>query len=103
MKLRHAAALALTGWYLTFYLGKTVPKDCANCAVDLGQMQMSVVGVSKPLTTQMSASSSELFETESDCAKAGNAGVQAFSANADKSGERVLFPSRFRCTEHKSK
>jgi len=51
----------------------------------------------------MSAWSSELFETESDCAKAGNARVQAFSANAEKSGERVLFQSSFECTEHKSK
>lgn len=34
MKLRHAAALSLVSWSLVIpEAGKTVPKDCANCAV----------------------------------------------------------------------
>ncbi len=77
MKLRHAAALSLVSWSLVIpEAGKTVPKDCANCAVTLEARAIGASG----------------FKTKAECEKAGADYVRNFYANAEKNGQRVAVP-----------
>jgi len=87
MRLRRAAALALAGWYLTITGGKTVPKDCPDCAA-VTMEQWRMLGGAP-------------FATKAECEKAGKAQVRAFSKTAEENS--VVVPSSFLCTEGKLK
>ena len=71
MKPRHAAALALVGWCLGITLGKTVPKGCSNCVIDLVLEAEGCV---------------EKFKTEAQCKLGGDTYVQDYYVKADKNG-----------------
>jgi hypothetical protein len=90
MKLRHAIALALVGWYLTIpEVGKTTPKDCPECAVQLNATAFF---------------SRKEYRTKEECEKAGQDWIREFYADARKNGERVAFPpSNPECVEAKAK
>jgi hypothetical protein len=79
---RHAAALALVGWYLSLEGGFTVSKDCPDCAV-AGDF---VAGDSRP------------FKTEAECNKFGQGEVLEFYAVARKNDEKVIEPPTIRCS-----
>jgi|HubBroStandDraft_6_1064221.scaffolds.fasta_scaffold1244194_2 hypothetical protein len=88
MKPRHAAALALVVWCMSFENGRTVPKDCPNCGFDLA----------------MHASMGCVYKTKAECEAAEAKLVPNFYANAAKNGEQVASPpSRASCFEDKSK
>jgi len=76
MKPRHAVALALIVWCLGGRGGKTVPKGCSNCMVDLGINGWSECG----------------FKTKAECEAARDKWVPNFYANAEKNGQQVVFP-----------
>jgi hypothetical protein len=84
MKLRHAAALALVGWYLSVTNGGTVLKDCPDCEV--GATPSSFSGP---------------FKTKAGCERAGTDEVRNFYADAKKQGERIIRPTSFVCYERK--
>ena len=86
VKLRHAAVLALLGWFLSLYVGETYPKNCPECAI-AGSIQTSFDSLP--------------FKTKAECDKAGHNKVRAFYARAKKNGEKVTRPTSFRCVEKK--
>ncbi len=85
MNLRHTAALALVGWYLSVVGGSTVSKDCPECAV----------------TGELVSGYSIRFETEAECNKFGQSEVLEFNAVARKNDEKVIEPPTIRCDEIK--
>jgi hypothetical protein len=88
MKIRHAAALTLVVWCVCIQdTGKTVPKDCPNCAWDLGANSQSECG----------------FKTKAECEAARDKWIPNFYANADKKGQRVVSaPSTPVCAQEPS-
>ena len=76
MKPRHAAALSLVVWCLSFIGGKTCPKDYPNCMYDLGMSGVSECG----------------FKTKAECEAAEAKEVPDFHAHAEKNGQSVAVP-----------
>ncbi len=89
VKLRNTTALLLLGWYLAISeIGKTVPKDCPDCAVQLNAT---------------ASFSRQEFKTKAECEKAGEDWIREFYTDAKKNGERVAFPpAKPECFEAKA-
>ncbi len=89
MRTHHATALAVVGWVLFFsYPGRTVPKACPNCLVDLPEQTMSIAA----------------FNSREQCETAGNKLVSDFYASAKKNDQKVVLPpAKPRCTEQPPK
>lgn len=89
MKLRHAAALALVGWFLA--TSQALPNEdiheCPDCAVG----GIVVQGFGGPP-----------YQAKADCEKAGQQFIRNVYAEARKEGERVTESPSFSCTERKS-
>jgi hypothetical protein len=82
MKLRHAAALALVGWMLVIpAIGKTIPKDCQDCAV----------------TLEANAERARGFKSKAECEKTGEDWFRNFYADVRKNDNRVVFPPSKPC------
>jgi hypothetical protein len=89
VKPRHAAALALVGWCLSFVNGKTVPKDWpSDYAHDLGESVERAIECG--------------FKTQAECEAASRKVIPNFDTYAKENGQRVVLPpSSLSCSEQK--